>query len=284
MTTEGRPQDPDALRERVSEGYTRVLSERTSEGGRGLADDVSRRIGYSEEDLAAVPEGANLGVGCGNPTAIDRLSPGETVLDLGSGAGMDAFLAARAVGPSGRVIGVDMTDAMLEQARANARKIGLADVVEFRKGNIEALPVEDESVDAILSNCVINLSPEKHRVYAEAFRVLRPGGRIMISDVVLERELPEAVLSSIDAYIGCVGGASLREPYLETIRNAGFREVRVERESGFVDAIPFDDPAVVEAMARLGISEHEARGYAGAVTSLHLFARKAGARPGSAQE
>jgi SAM-dependent methyltransferase len=274
MTTERRPQDPDALRKRVSEGYTRVLSERTSEGSRALADEVSRRIGYSEEDLAAVPEGANLGVGCGNPTAIDRLAPGETVLDLGSGAGMDAFLAARAVGPSGRVIGVDMTDAMLEQARVNAQKVGLADVVEFRKGNIEALPIEDESVDAIISNCVINLSPEKHRVYSEAYRVLRPGGRIMISDVVLERELPEAVVSSIDAYIGCVGGASLREPYLETIREAGFREVRVERESGFADAIPFDDPALLEAMERLDITRDEAKGYAGAITSLHLFARK----------
>jgi SAM-dependent methyltransferase len=273
-TTTSRPTDADALRERVSEGYTRVLEERSASGRRDLADDVSRRVGYSDEQLAAVPEGANLGVGCGNPTAIDRLLPGETVVDLGSGAGMDAFLAARQVGPTGRVIGIDMTDAMLEKARQNAREVGLEDVVEFRKGNIEALPIEDESVDAIISNCVINLSPEKHRVYAEAYRVLRPGGRMMISDVVLERELPAAVLGSIDAYIGCIGGASLRQPYLETIRKAGFREVRVEREAGFVDAIPFDDPMVVEAMKKLDITPDEAKGYADAVTSLHLFVRK----------
>jgi len=273
-STTKRPKDADALREMVSEGYTRVLEERSAEGSRGLAADASRRIGYSNEELEAVPEGANLGVGCGNPTAIDRLQPGETVVDLGSGAGMDAFLAARQVGPSGRVIGVDMTDAMLEKARENARKVGLEDVVEFRKGNIEALPIEAESVDAIISNCVINLSPEKDRVYAEAYRVLRPGGRLMISDVVLERELPEKVLSSIDAYLGCVGGASLRQPYLETIHKAGFREVRVEREASFLGAISFDDPAVRHAMERAGIGEDEAKSYATAVTSLHIFARK----------
>ncbi len=272
-TTTRRPNDADELRERVREGYTRV-AERRGEADAERADATARRIGYSDEQLEAVPEGANLGVGCGNPTAIDRLQPGETVVDLGSGAGMDAFLAARQVGPGGHVIGVDMTDAMLEKARENARKTGLADTVEFRKGNIEALPVEDESVDAIISNCVVNLSPQKDRVYAEAHRVLRPGGRIMISDVVLERPLPEAVLHSIDAYIGCVGGASLRHEYLETIEKAGFRDVRVEREASFVNAISFDDPAVREAMARLEISEEEAKGYADSVTSLHIFARK----------
>jgi SAM-dependent methyltransferase len=272
--TTKRPDDADALREMVSEGYTRVLEERSAEGSREIAEDTSRRIGYSDEELEAVPEGANLGVGCGNPTAIDRLQPGETVVDLGSGAGMDAFLAARQVGCSGHVIGVDMTDAMLDKARENARKVGLEGVVEFRKGNIEALPIEAESVDAIISNCVINLSPEKHRVYAEAYRVLRPGGRLMISDVVLERELPEAVLSSIDAYIGCVGGASLRQPYLETIQKAGFREVRVEREASFLGTISFDDPPVQQAMESLGITEDEAKSFASAVTSLHIFARK----------
>ena len=254
----------------VREGYTRVARESDAE----RADEAARRIGYRADQLEAVPEGANLGVGCGNPTAIDALRPGETVVDLGSGAGMDAFLAARQVGPSGHVIGVDMTDAMLEKARENARKVGLEGVVEFRKGNIEALPIEDESVDAIISNCVINLSPEKARVYREAYRVLRPGGRIMVSDVVLERALPEAVLHSIDAYIGCVGGASLRAEYLETIAKAGFREVRVQREASFAGAISFDDPPVREAMERLGISEEQARGYADTVTSLHIFAVK----------
>jgi arsenite methyltransferase len=272
-TTNRRPENPDELREMVREGYTRVAREHSASDTERV-DEASRRIGYSDDQLEAVPEGANLGVGCGNPTAIDALRPGETVVDLGSGAGMDAFLAARQVGPSGHVIGVDMTDAMLEKARENARKVGLEDVVEFRKGNIEALPIEDESVDAIISNCVINLSPEKARVYREAYRVLRPGGRIMVSDVVLERALPEAVLHSIDAYIGCVGGASLRAEYLDTIANAGFRDVRVQREGSFVDAISLDDPPVREAMERLGISEEEAQGFADAVTSLHIFAVK----------
>jgi arsenite methyltransferase len=270
MTT--RPDDPDAVREAVREGYTRVLDERRSEGSARAADH-GRRIGYSEAELEAVPEGANLGVGCGNPTAIDALRPGETVVDLGSGAGMDAFLAARQVGPEGRVIGVDMTDAMLEQARRNARAAGLANV-EFRKGNIEDLPIEDASVDVIVSNCVINLSPEKDRVYAEAWRVLRPGGRLMVSDIVLERELPPAVLESIDAYLGCVGGASQRGAYLETIEKAGFREVKVLSEASFASALDLQDPRVRELRERLGISEDEARGYADAVTSLHLFARK----------
>jgi SAM-dependent methyltransferase len=273
MSENQRPNDADELRERVREGYTRVVEGRDASQAEAV-EQAARRIGYSEDDLQAVPEGANLGVGCGNPTAIDRLQPGETVVDLGSGAGMDAFLAARQVGPTGRVIGVDMTDAMLEKARENARKVGLEDRVEFRKGNIEALPIEDESVDAIISNCVINLSPEKDRVYSEAYRVLRPGGRIMISDVVLERALPDAVLDSIDAYIGCVGGASLRGEYLETIAKAGFREVRIERESSFIGAISFDDPQVKDAMERLGIDEEEARTYAEAVTSLHIFAAK----------
>ena len=273
MTTPRRTRDSDELRERVREGYARVAEEGGAAGVRD-ADAAARRIGYSDEQLEAVPEGANLGVGCGNPTAIDALRPGETVVDLGSGAGMDAFLAARQVGPTGHVIGVDMTDAMLDKARENARKVGLEQTVEFRKGHIESLPIEDDSVDAIISNCVINLSPEKDRVYAEAYRVLRPGGRIMISDIVLERELPAAVIESIDAYIGCVGGASQRGSYLETIAEAGFREVRIERESSFLGAVSFDDPEIRAAMERMEITEEEAKGFAKAVTSLHIYAEK----------
>jgi ubiquinone/menaquinone biosynthesis C-methylase UbiE len=272
MTTRRRPQDADEIRDLVQEGYTRVAEERDASDA-ARADEQGRRIGYSEEQLDAVPEGANLGVGCGNPTAIDALRPGETVLDLGSGAGMDAFLAARQVGPTGHVIGVDMTDAMLEKARENARKADLENV-EFRKGHIEALPVEDESVDAIISNCVINLSPEKDRVYREAFRVLRPGGRLMISDIVLERPLPASIIESIDAYIGCVGGASLRAEYFEVIEKAGFREVRVDREARFADAMDFDDPKLQELMEKLDISVDEAKSYGDAVTSVHIFARK----------
>jgi len=265
-----RARDADALREQVVEGYTRVVS---AHDDAARADELARRVGYDEEQLAAVPEGANLGVGCGNPTAIDALRPGETVVDLGSGAGMDSFLAARQVGPTGRVIGVDMTPAMIEKARANAHKVDLHNV-EFREGRIEELPLDDESADVILSNCVINLSPEKERVYREAYRVLRPGGRLMVSDIVLERPLPAAVVESIDAYLGCVGGASLRAEYLETIRKAGFAEVRVDREASFLDAMALDDPAVQAVMKELDISPGTAREYAASVTSLHVFARK----------
>jgi SAM-dependent methyltransferase len=267
-----RPQDPNQVREKVKQGYARVAKQAASEEPPHAAE-LGRRIGYDEEQLGAVPEGANLGLGCGNPTAIDQLRPGETVVDLGSGAGMDAFLAARQVGPGGKVIGVDMTDAMLDKARENARKIG-ATHVEFRKGQIEHLPIEDESVDAIISNCVINLSPEKDRVFREAFRVLRPGGRMMISDLVLERPLPSEIMSTVDAYLGCVGGASLRGEYLETIAKAGFGEVRVERETRFADAVSLDDPQVREAMDRFGISLEQVKDFLGSVTSLHLFARK----------
>ncbi len=272
MSLEKRSQDPEQIREMVKEGYARV-AERAADQAPPHAEELGRRIGYHEEQLAAVPEGANLGVGCGNPTAIDALRPGETVVDLGSGAGMDAFLAARQVGPGGRVIGVDMTDAMLEKARENARKTGL-DHVEFRKGQIESLPIESESVDAIISNCVINLSPEKDRVFREAFRVLRPGGRMMISDLVLERPIPSEIMSSVDAYLGCVGGATLRAEYLETIAKAGFREVRVERETRFADAVSIDDPQVQEAMEQFDVSVEQVRGFLDSVTSLAVFARK----------
>ena len=272
MSTLRRPDDADAVREMVREGYTKVV-ESIGEDDGARVREASSKIGYSDDEMNAVPEGANLGVGCGNPTAIDALQPGDTVVDLGSGAGMDAFLAARQVGPEGHVIGVDMTDAMLEKARANATATGVENV-EFRKGRIEELPIEDASVDVIISNCVINLSPQKDRVYAEAYRVLRPGGRAMISDIVLERELPPAVIDSIDAYIGCVGGASVRKQYLETISKAGFREVRIEREASFASSLSLDDPGVREVVDKMGISDEEAQSYVNAVTSLHILAIK----------
>jgi SAM-dependent methyltransferase len=196
------------------------------------ADTLGRKIGYSEEELKAVPEGANLGLGCGNPIALASLKEGETVLDLGSGAGFDCFLAARAVGPKGRVIGVDMTPEMVEKGRENARKSG-TDNVEFRLGEIEHLPAADNSVDAVISNCVINLSPAKDEVFAEAYRVLKPGGRVMISDLVLSRELPEPVAGSLAAYASCISGAVMKDAYLRLIEAAGFRDVRIEEETSF---------------------------------------------------
>ncbi len=276
MSFDKRPENPDEVRELVKEGYARVAAERASSccgGAASHAEDVSRKIGYSEEQLAVAPQASNLGVGCGNPTAIDSLCPGEVVVDLGSGAGLDSFLASAQVGPSGRVIGIDMTDAMLESARENAREGGYTNV-EFRKGYIEDLTLEDESVDVILSNCVINLSPEKPKVFREAYRVLRPGGRLMVSDVVLEHALPAEVLRSADAYLGCVGGASVRAEYLDTIAKAGFREVRIEREAVFKDAFSREDPLVQEAMERLDVTWEQVQDLLGAVTSLSILALK----------
>jgi len=183
-------------------------------------------LGYSVEEAAIVPEAANLGLGCGNPLAIASLQPGQTVLDLGSGAGFDSFLAARAVGPSGTVIGVDMTHEMLAKARENAKKNGFSNV-EFRLGEIEALPVANETVDVIISNCVINLSPEKSRVFAEAYRVLKPRGRLAVADIVATATLPEEIRGDWAAYTGCMAGASQIGELEETLRQAGFEQIRI---------------------------------------------------------
>ena len=191
------------------------------------AQALSLQLGYSAEDTLAVPAGANLGLGCGNPTAIAALRPGETVLDLGSGAGFDAFLAARAVGDTGAVIGVDMTPAMISKARANAETGGYAHV-DFRLGEIEHLPVEDASVDVILSNCVINLSPDKQAVFHEALRVLKPGGRLAISDVVASAELPAEMLADLALYAGCIGGAATVTDVEAMLTRAGFTDIRIE--------------------------------------------------------
>jgi len=201
-------------------------------GGDRTVETISRDIGYRTEDLEAVPEGANLGLGCGNPVALASLREGETVVDLGAGAGFDCFLAAREVGKNGRVIGVDMTPAMLDKARENAKKGGY-DNVEFRLGEIENLPVADNTADIIISNCVINLSPDKRRVFQEAFRVLKPGGRLMVSDIVLLKELPAALKESIDAYVGCIAGAVMKDDYLDAMNEAGFQQVRIIDETLF---------------------------------------------------
>jgi SAM-dependent methyltransferase len=224
------------------------------------ADRVARSAGYSEGDLAAVPDGANLGLGCGNPVALASLRPGDVVLDLGSGAGFDAFIAARSVGERGRVIGVDMTPAMVEKARENARKVALTNV-DFRLGTIEELPVESGAVDVVISNCVINLSPEKPRVFAEAFRVLRPGGRLMISDLVTLAELPASVRESVAAYVGCVAGVSTKDQYFQMLRDAGFERVDVAGEksaaallgmtSGEANPCACSDPTVSSIVGEL---------------------------------
>lgn len=189
-------------------------------------DEISLTLGYSADELSALPEGANLGFGCGNPQAIASIEHGETVLDLGSGAGIDCFLAARATGEQGQVIGVDMTPEMIAKARSNAEKAGVGNV-EFRLGEIENLPVADSSIDVIISNCVINLSPEKRRVYAEAFRVLKPGGRIAVSDIVLTAALPEELHNDLSLYTGCMAGASSLPDIEGHLADAGFADIRI---------------------------------------------------------
>ena len=196
------------------------------------ATETVEALGYTEEQRTAIPTGSDLGLGCGNPLAHADVSKGETVLDLGSGAGIDAFLAARETGPSGRVIGVDMTPSMLSRARANVAQHGFENV-EFRLGEIESLPVANGTVDLIISNCVINLSPDKPRVFREALRVLRPGGRMVVSDIVLVAELPKSVRESVEAYVGCVAGASMKGDYLRMLQEAGFERVEVVEEKRY---------------------------------------------------
>ncbi len=220
------------IRNAVRETYGKIAEQGHNGGCCGggapaVGGTAAETLGYSSADLSAVPAGANLDLGCGNPQAIAALRPGETVLDLGSGAGFDAFLAARAVGGSGRVIGVDMTHEMLAKARENARTAGYANV-EFRLGEIEYLPVADASVDVIISNCVINLSPDKPQVFREAFRVLQAGGRLAISDVVATAELPAAVRQDLALYTGCMAGASQIGELEAMLQGAGFVDIRIE--------------------------------------------------------
>ncbi|MEW6217346.1 MAG: arsenite methyltransferase [Candidatus Bipolaricaulota bacterium] len=231
----------DQVRRAVREGYARRAQSGTScctrPGCCGTPAATSEAIGYTEEELRSLPAGADLGLGCGNPTSLAGLKKGDVVLDLGSGAGIDCFLAARIVGEEGRVIGVDMTPEMLDRARENARTQGVTNV-EFRLGEIENLPVGDATVDVVISNCVINLSPDKPRVFREAYRVLRSGGRMVVSDLVLLRELPAAVRESLEAYVACVAGAAKVDDYLEMIRTAGFEGIRVLKETPADPALP----------------------------------------------
>lgn len=254
-------------KEWVKERYGKIATS----APRGCCEDsaccdsaaAAEQLGYTAEDLAAVPEGANLGLGCGNPTALASIREGETVLDLGSGAGFDALLAAARVGPQGRVIGVDLTEEMIAQARANAAKAGVANI-EFRLGDIESLPVEDASVDLVISNCVINLVPDKPQVFREIARVLKPGGRVAISDIVLDGPLPEALRANEGAYCSCVSGAISRDDYLEALAAAGLSDLRIVSAT--------DAAAILAAdCCGGGVSQADLEGV---VTSLSFTARK----------
>ena len=221
--------EKEKIKKSVQEAYGKIAAGQTGSGCCGPGSDIvqlAESIGYSPQELEDIPDGANLGLGCGNPTAIAGIKEGEVVLDLGSGAGLDCFLAASRVGPSGHVIGVDMTPGMIEKARDNAGKSGARNV-EFRLGEIEDLPVEDNSVDLVISNCVINLSTDKPKVSREIYRVLKPGGRVAILDIALTKNLPEKVQKSIAAYVGCVGGAVRIEEYRQIFEASGLRNIEV---------------------------------------------------------
>jgi arsenite methyltransferase len=265
----------------VREGYAKVTKgsgsccgqKHSCCGGANAADTTSKSIGYSDTDISSVPEGANLGLGCGNPIALASLKPGDTVLDLGSGAGFDCFLAAKKVGPEGRVIGVDMTPEMVEKARANAGKVGAANV-DFRPGEIEHLPVADNSVDIVISNCVINLSPDKEQVFREAFRVLKPGGRLMVSDIVLKAVLPQQLLDSVAGYVGCISGASLKADYLAMMAAAGFADVQVVSEDRFPVEAAASDPTLQALVHESGLPVEELVRLAQGVLSVRVSAEK----------
>jgi SAM-dependent methyltransferase len=266
---------PETLVEQVRDRYAQIATGEVAGCGCscGVApeEELGLAIGYAPGDLAAIPEEANLGLGCGAPIPFLRLVPGETVLDLGSGGGIDAFLAARAMGRTGKVIGVDMTPQMVERATAAARRAGLGEV-EFRLGRLERLPVESGTVDAVTSNCVINLVPDKSAVFREVARVLKPGGRLVISDILLDRDLPEALAADVYAYVGCVSGAERRERYFGRLEEAGLSEIEVLSDRDYFGALLEAAPEEVDRLLeRTGVPREAV---AGAVRSVIFRARK----------
>ena len=273
--------EDNKVRKVVREGYAKVARKASSCCSASALScctatdpaDVSRKIGYTQGELKEVPEGANLGLGCGNPVALASLKEGETVLDLGSGGGLDCFLAAKKVGVKGKVIGVDMTPEMIDKARGNAHKQGYKNL-EFRLGEIENLPASDASVDIVISNCVINLSPDKKRVFEEAFRVLRSGGRLMVSDIVLLKELPDLIKNSPEAYVGCISGAIMRDEYLGAIKEAGFQKVRIVGETSFPLEYITDDAVTKTAIENAGLSQDELKDALDSIASIQVCAEK----------
>lgn len=256
----------------VQQRYGAIARGEQSGCGCGSKETVANAIGYSAEDLAFAGTG-NLGLGCGNPLALAEIKPGMTVLDLGSGAGFDAFLAWQKVGPSGTVIGVDMTDDMLVRARENASQLGAGNV-DFRKGHIENLPVEDNSVDFVISNCVINLSPDKPAVFREIYRVLKPGGRFAVSDIVLLADLPEQLRNDVSAYVGCVSGASLMHDYVRMPLEAGLQDIsipQIAHGSQLASALLTEDNTAERAQLQ--------RTAAAALASIKLHGRKPERQP-----
>jgi arsenite methyltransferase len=271
-------QDSEKLVEKVKERYGEIAKTSGEESCCGPTccspaglTSIATGLGYQESELQEVPKEADLGLGCGAPVGKLALAPGESVLDLGSGAGIDVFVAARQVGPTGRVYGVDMTPEMLARARANAIKGGYRNV-EFREGRLESLPIDDETVDAVTSNCVINLVPDKKAVFQEIHRVLKPGGRLVVSDIVIDGKLPPALESSLLAYVGCVSGALARERYFELVAGAGLVDVDILKDVDFL--APALDGDMTEATKLLDQAGVRAEEVAGKIRSLTFRAFK----------
>jgi SAM-dependent methyltransferase len=271
----------DDIRSAVRDRYGSIAKEGSIGCGCGCSDSqgadlltIGQTIGYSKDQLSVIPDGSNLGLGCGNPTALASLKEGETVLDLGSGGGLDCFLASPQVGPTGRVIGVDMTPDMLERAR-KAAKAGGYDNVEFRLGEIEALPVADNTVDAVISNCVINLSPDRPRVFSEIMRVLKPGGRVMISDLISEYPTPEFLVENTDALVGCL--PVQENQYLGLLRDAGMESVEIVEERAYPNDLLTTDPAVREFLKTNPAQEEIVLNFIGSIRSGMIQ----GIKPGS---
>lgn len=271
------------IKEAVKKSYGEIASGKQSGccggssccGSRQAVNIISYAVGYDDEEMNSVPEGANLGLGCGNPTAIASIKEGETVLDLGSGAGFDAFLASKKVGDQGQVIGVDMTSEMIERAKKNAINGGYKNV-DFRLGEIENLPVDNNSIDLIISNCVINLSLDKEKVFKESYRVLKNGGRIMVSDLVLAKPLPEKIMKSVEAYAGCIAGALLEKDYLSAIKKAGFSDVQVVEKTFYPIEAMSNDATAQALMNKETVSPSDLKGVEKSVLSIKVRAIKKG--------
>lgn len=268
------------IKRAVREGYARIAKRATSYydsksccGCTDLPEEISKRLGYTDEEIQAVPPGSNLGLGCGNPVALASIKEGEIVLDMGSGAGFDCFLASHQVGKNGKVIGVDMTSEMVEKARANARKGGYTNI-DFRQGDLENMPVADNYVDVVISNCVINLVPSKDRPFREAFRVLKPGGRLAVSDIVLLKDLPEFVQRSTEAYIGCLAGAIMKGDYLNIIKSEGFINIRVMDESSFPIESLVSESAESPIQDMPKLSQEQLRDLSDSISSIKVSATK----------
>jgi arsenite methyltransferase len=268
------------IKRTVREGYARIAKQATSYYasrrccGSDIHENLSKRIGYTDEELKAAPPESNLGLGCGNPVALASIKEGERVLDLGSGAGFDCFLAFNKVGSKGMVIGVDMTSEMVEKARANA-KLGNYANIDFRQGELENMPVADNYIDVVISNCVINLVPDKRRVFKEAFRVLKPGGRLAVSDIVLLKELPDFVKKSTEAYIGCLAGAIMKDGYIEAMRSAGFQDIRIVDESSFpIECLIFDAQGLASSIDLPKASPEQLKEVEASISSIKVVAQK----------